>query len=180
MIKTANELSSEMFKKMLSGKKTYLPKAVSKELKSAGLGKLLNSDSIINKRQALKALEHLEKKGMLPSSKQPNKILKTATIQQYELNEEERIAERDKHVRANIMMDISDEMAEQKDGKDSIRYDPRSALGKRVIDDLDKERDARDKKIKDEKERKNQSENPKRLKPKKIDLAENLPDMPID
>ena len=179
MVKTASELSSKMFKKMLSGKKTYLPKAVKQELKAAGMNKLLNSSTTITKQQALRALKQLEQKGMLPSSKQPDKILQSAAIKQYEQNEVDRIAQRDKHVRANIMIDLTEELIEQESGQESIRYDPRSALGKRVINEINKERDDREKKIKNERDKKQQADNPKGLKPKKPDLAGNLPDMPI-
>lgn len=181
MATPASKLSREVFKKMISGNKGYLPTTVSKELKSAGMSKLLHSSERITKNQALKALRHLQEKGMVPKVAPASALYNRAGLQQVERDAAARAAEAQVHIKANIRIDVGEEISAEDRGERSAGYDPRSVLGKRVIDEVDKERDAREKKVKTEQGKHDALNKNAKGRPqmKNIIQRETLPDMDI-
>ena len=134
-------LTGKNFKQLLSAKRSYLPKAVSKELKAAGMGKLL-STTRINQAQAIKTLRHLQAKKMQPATKRPQQLYTAAIKKQQTQTELVESEKRGRHVRAQIGLDIFEEIGQLERGIDpfSKRYHPGSVLGKRVIDEIEAER----------------------------------------
>ena len=180
MATPASKLSRDVFKKMVSGPKRYLPKSVSKELKAAGMSKLLYSNRI-SKKRALKAVRHLQEKGLMSRLKPPATVYRQAGIRQVELDEQVRSIERQKHVGANIRIDIGEEVSAEDRGESLMRYDQRSVLGKRVIDEIDRKRADREKKVKSEQDKRNTLAKNTPIKPRKSDMMppDNLPDIDI-
>ncbi len=179
MLKTASSLSRDNFKRMLAGNKSYLPKKISDELRSAGMGSLLYTPKV-SRQKAVRALEHLEGKGMLPRYKRPGEIWRKAAINQYQQGLGEATAEKQKHIRANIAQDIIEEQIERErgGGTDKKYYPPGSILGQSLVDELKKEQETREAAGKKEQEKREKLINPPGAKPSKPPLA-NLPDMDI-
>lgn len=182
MIKQASSLSQKTFKKMIAGSKRYPPSKISKELKSAGMSHLLHS-SRINKQQAMKALKYLKQKRMLPKYTEPNKILQQTAVKQYQQDLAELEAEKQKHIRARIAQELSEEAEAIEKEEDPLmkHYHPGSVLankGKRVIDEIEQEWQKREKAIEKEEEKRKKLTNPKGVRPEKPPLV-NLPDMDI-
>lgn len=134
-------LTAKNFKQMLSAKKSYLPKAVSQELKAARMGSLLTGRSV-NQAQAIKALRHLREKKMLPTTQRPQQLYTAAVKKQQTQMELKTSKEQSRHVKAQIGLDIFEELGQQERGIDpfSKRYHSGSLPGKRVIDEIDAER----------------------------------------
>jgi len=176
----ASKLSRQVFKKMLSGPKRYLPKAVSKELKAAGMSKLLYSNKI-SKQRAIKALRHLKEKKMITRLRPVSEIYRQAGLRQVKLDEQAHTVERQKHVRANIRIDVGEELSAEDRGELGANYDPRSVLGKRVIDQVDRERASREKKVQTERGKHEKLTRPNQARPNTKDIiqVETLPDMDI-
>jgi len=182
MTKSASSLSKENFKRVVSSDKNYVPTRIARELKSANMGRLLYG-SKISKQQTLKALKHLREKGLLAKQGTLTEIYKEAAAKQYEQDLANIKTEQQKHIRANIMIDIADELADEEIGEKSLRYDHHSALGqKRIIDEIEEERLKREKQRKNEMTKQNELVNPRGAKPKKPDLVDlqNVPDLDID
>lgn len=84
-------------------------------------------------------------------------------------------------MRAYIAMDMGDELSAEDRGESTTHYDPRSVLGKRVIDQVDRERASREKKIETEHGKHEKLNRPNQTKPNTKDIiqVETLPDMDI-
>lgn len=165
---------------MISGPKSYLPTKVTKELKDAGMGGLLYKDKI-SKEQAVKALKLLRDKGVVSRLSPVSTMYRRAGIEQVALDEQVRALKAQKHIQANIKIDVGEEMSAEDRGESSTHYDPRSVLGKRVIDQVDRERAAREKKIKSSQDTRDSLTKNATVKPQKpsITMSENLPDIDI-
>ena len=182
MAKQASSLSTKNFQSVIASGRRYVPDRISKELKSAGLSGLLHQ-SRISRQQALKALNHLLQKGLLEKYQTPTEVYKEAALQQHQQDLAEIKAQQQKHIRANIMIDITEELAEEEKRGDSAIYDSRGALGKkRVIDEIEQERKKRDRKRNEELTKRDNLTNPKGAKAKKPDLADlpQIKDLEID
>ena len=180
MASIPGKISKDNFKKAISGGKNYLPQKISRELKAAGMSRLLYGGQT-TKQQTVKAIKHLQNQGLLSKTKPPSKLYREAGIRQREQNQAAADAERQKHVRANIAIDIAEELAAEERGENPMKYDPKSVLGKRLIDELDEEKENRDKKAAAEKQKMQRLSNPKNPGPPKPDSADadELPDMDI-
>ena len=134
-------LTAKNFKQMLSAKKSYLPKAVSKELKAAKMGSLLTGRSV-NQAQAMKALRYLREKKMLPATQRPQQLYTAAVKKQQTQAELETKEKQGRHIKAQIGLDILGELGQEERGIDpfSKRYHSGSVLGKRIIDEIEAER----------------------------------------
>ena len=176
MAKRARFISQKVFAKVVNPHKHYLPSAVAKELKSAGLA---FAGQRLTRLKTLKALRHLRNKKLLPQYSQPLDLLDQAAKLQFEQDEAEAWAEKEKHIKANILLDITQESPEAK--VDVLNYDRIRNSSQRVIDQIEAERLSRERAIKTE-----QAERTKRLNRKApdapvIELAADrpLPDMDI-
>ena len=165
---------------MISGPKTYLPTKVTKELKAAGMGGLLYKDKV-SKQEAVRVLKHLREKGMVSRLGPISTVYRQAGIRQVELDEQARALKAQKHIQANIRIDVGEETSAEDRGQSSTRYDPRSVLGKRVIDQIDREHAAREKKVKSSQDKRDALTKNATVKPQKpsISMPENLPDIDI-
>ena len=173
------KLEAKYFKKMIAGSKGYLPSKVSKELKSAGMSSTLYNK--VSKEQAAKAVRHLQSKGLMPKTNTASQLFSRAAKKQAIDQEALRQTKIQKHVQANIRIDIGEETSAEERGKHPVGYDPRSVLGKSLSDKINQEQEERDKKIQAEKGKLNKTDQTKSSnKPRAshIDLA-NLPDMDI-
>lgn len=180
MIAPKPKISRENFSKMVSGGKSYLPTKISKELKSAGFNTVF-SGSRIGREEALKAVRHLQERGMLSKFKAPSSLVRAAGISQAEEDFAAEQAIKQKHIRTQIKMDVAEESINAERGQNDYHYDARSTLGKRVIDELDAERDNREQKIKDERKKMtklSETKSGKINRPPLVDIT-NLPDMDI-
>ena len=123
-------LTSKSFKRMVSAGKTYLPKVVSKELRAAKMGGLLTGRSVTQPR-AIKALRYLREKKLLPATKRPQQLFNATLKKQQELEALELDETRGRHVRAQIGLDITEELQQEERGVDPLskRYHPASLLG---------------------------------------------------
>jgi len=178
MANISNNLTKKNFDKMVSGGKNYLPDKIKKELKTAGFSL---TGSRIKKEQAIKALGHLKEKGMLTNKyKRPEEIYKETGVKQFDEDFAVEQEEIQKHVKANIMIDIGNEISAEERGEYPVNYDPRGILGQaRLADQISLEQSKRDKAIRKELGKIDTKTNPKGVKGKKS-MTINLPDMPID
>lgn len=177
MYRVSTKISKEKFERMLSGNKAYLPKDVSKALRQAGKGKLLDKKSV-HKDDALEAVEFLMKKGLLSSSKNAYKLYQKVGKEQSEEEkkkeeeeeekEEEKIAKKEdvkeekrtRRVRAGIAMDITEELIEEERRINPLGNRLRRKGGERVIDEIEEERQQRDKKSAEEGQKRKEFYNP--------------------
>lgn len=174
MTKVSSSLSKDNFNSMISGGKNYIPGDVSKELKSAGLS---FQGSKVSKRQAMKALEHLEEKGMLPRYKSATQVYNEAgkqqTIQEIEASKTRPAKKRFEDYKVQFINKEADSILDE-------NYDRIKELGaKRVLDKADEHMEYREAQIKEEREKRKKIVDPKKLNPQKPDITD-LPDMPID
>jgi hypothetical protein len=156
---------------MLAGNKNYLPTKVSRSLKTGGLGRLLFKNTV-SRQQALKAITYLQKNKTISRLKPPSQLFRQAQIKEQKQKQAALATEKQKHIRANIAIDIGEELAAEAKSGDPIRYDPRSVLGKSLKDEIDQKQAVRDKKVAGEKERRQQLYQPKGIKPPKPELAD--------
>ncbi|MDD2807685.1 MAG: hypothetical protein PHW95_04165 [Patescibacteria group bacterium] len=180
MITPKSKISRENFRKMVAGGKSYLPTKITKELKAAGFHTVL-SGSRVGREKALKAIKHLQGKGLLTKLKSPSVLFRAAGISQAEEDFAAEQAIKQKHIRTQIKMDVAEEMINDERGKNDNQYDHRSILGKSVIDELDAEGHNRNQKISDERQKSNKPSATKSGKINRPQLADisNLPDMDI-
>lgn len=146
----AGKISAQSFKKVLAGGKSYLPGKITKELRAAGLSDI-SGKKTLGRQAVLKAVKFLQKQRVIPKTSPPGEIFqKAAKIDEKKQAEIE--ARRQRHIKTQVKIDLEQEMATEDRGADSTRYDPRSSLGK-LTDQLEAERQKRDKKIAEEKEK---------------------------
>ena len=176
MAKRAQSISQKVFAKVVNPRKHFLPSTVAKALKSAGLG---FAGQRLTKSQTLKALRYLKNRKLLPQYSQPLALLDQAAKLQSEQDEAEVWAEKQKHIKANILLDIVQELPAAK--ANVLAYDRIRDSSPRVIDEIEAERLSRERAVKTE-----QAERAKRLNRQApntpvIELAEGrpLPDMDI-
>lgn len=180
MVTPASKLSRPVFKKMLSGSKAYVPKAVGRELKAAGMSKLLYNNRV-SREQALKAVRHLQDKGLVSRFKPASTLFREAGIKQVMLDQQAQAAELKKHVQANIRIDVSREALAEDRNKSSPSGSGR-ALGNRVIDEIDREQANREKKVATDQNKRNARTKNTSTRSQKSDVVspDDLPDIDID
>jgi len=178
MGKISNYLSPKTFKKMISGKKKYLPKGTREKITSAKLGRFLYNDKI-TKQKAIEVVRRLQDEDILPKYKNPSEIYNHAAREQYKLDEEIRQEEIQKHVRTNIAMDISEEMAGRWQDDKRFNYRSNDILGKPAIDGTNEENRQPDDSQKNSGKKASTTKN-KWLAESEKPSIKNLPDMPID
>ncbi|MFA6215277.1 MAG: hypothetical protein WC768_01770 [Patescibacteria group bacterium] len=169
MIQPPGKISSQNFKQMLANGKSYLPQKISRELEKAGLKSLLTT-SHINKDQALRAIKYLQAQGSVSKFKAPSELWKKGYQQQQKQDEAIMAAEKHKHIATHLRLDLDEELAAEERGEQPINYDPRSALGKNLIDEIETDSRVRQKKVKKEADKRDKFYNPKAVKPAKPQL----------
>lgn len=170
----SDHVSSSTFKKVLAEGKVFLPSNISKELRRAGLGDILNH-SQVSKQQALKIINHLQSKGVVSKSKPASMLFRHAAYEQREKNlAEEEVAK--KHIRANISLDITEEEIELERGKSS-----RIISGKSIRDQIKTRTQSREEKIQKEKDKREKFVNPGGVRKDNPNLAnmDKISDMDI-
>lgn len=136
-----SKISANNFQKMLSGDKSYLPNKIKKELRNIKLA----GNRQVSKERALRAVKHLRNKGLISKYKPASVLYREAAIKQKNDDEMAEEAERQKHVQVRLKMDLAEEMEAIETGKNP--YDPRTALGKSVAEEIEAEKQKREKKI---------------------------------
>ncbi len=146
MYQPKGKISGKTFKKMLAGSHSFVPAEVAKSLKSAGLGGLL-SKSHVSREEAVKALKHLQEEKKI-ASKAPSEIWQRASIDEQEAEEIAAEEQKKLNIRITQLRNISDTLAaEEAEREEEVTgYDPKKYFG-RVIDEMDLEREKREKKI---------------------------------
>ena len=184
MIQEPGKLDQAYFKKVLAGTKGYVSDKVTKELKNAGLGRILQ-DKHSSKDKALQAIKHLQGEGLLSKGKPAYRVYREAGLKQVRQQEEARLENQKKMGRIYIAMELAEDQKKyQEQGGKSIAYDPRSVLGKQsdsVLDDIEEKRYNRNRRAAEEKskiDQLNSAKNPRGTKPNLVDIT-NLPDMDI-
>ncbi|MDX9893675.1 MAG: hypothetical protein RB292_04695 [Patescibacteria group bacterium] len=172
-------LEPKYFKNALAGDQGYLPNKISQELKKAGLSSLLYGK--VSQDQAIKAIRHLQDKGLVSKSKTGTQLFRQAAKEQNQDQEASRQAKIAKNVQTQIRLDLDEELAAEERGESITNYDPRSVLGKRLIDEVDRQTDRRNQKVQAEREKRDKLYNPKKVanhRPNLVDIK-NLPDLDI-
>lgn len=80
--RVSTNISKEKFESMISGGKSYVPVAVSRAIKDAKKGDLLNKKSL-SKDEAFDAIKYLVEQKLIKTSKTPFKIVRTAAREQW-------------------------------------------------------------------------------------------------
>ncbi|OGY44875.1 MAG: hypothetical protein A2729_01885 [Candidatus Buchananbacteria bacterium RIFCSPHIGHO2_01_FULL_39_14] len=181
MPQAPEKISKEVFKKTLSGNKNYLPQKVSRELKAAKMSHLLYRQGV-SKAQAIKAIKHLQEKGTVSKFKSPSQLWQKADSSQRQMDQTAQAVEREKHVQANIAIDITEELAREESGKAKTNYNPKSALGRYLVDEIKDEAGKRQQQADDELEKRKQMFSRKLPSQKKPPMAnsDKLKDLDID
>lgn len=184
MTQVPGKLNKEAFKKVLSGTKGYVSGKVTKELKNAGLSEILH-DKHISKDKAVKAIKHLQKEGLFSKGKPAYRVYREAGIKQVKQEEAAKLENQKKMGRVYIAMELAEDQEKYKrQGGRGIAYDKRSALGQSdgsVLDDIEEKRYNRNRRIAEEREKREKLNKPKSArgtKPNLVDI-DNLPDMDI-
>lgn len=174
---TPMHISGKDFKKMIAGDKGFLSKKQTDELKSAGFKRLLYSDKV-SQDQAEKALTHLQGAGVIPKGKRPYEIYRQAAKEQLAREEMARNEVIKEHARISIKEDLEREADMITRGELDKTIDPRSALGKSLIDEINAEQKEREEKIRLQKEKQDRFTSSKKIDAKKPKLMD-LPDLDI-
>ena len=167
---------------MISQGKNFMPGAIKKELRAAGMNHLFSGQKI-TKQQALHAVSHLKDKGLLKTSRRVAQIYEPAAQEQYRQDLAKSLAKKQKHIRAGFKGDIAEEAIAEERGESSPYYDPRSVIGSgRISDQIRKEKDQKDKQSNQASGRINGSNrfNGTQTPKTKVPDLTNLPDMGID
>ncbi|HLC89373.1 MAG TPA: hypothetical protein VJG65_00245 [Patescibacteria group bacterium] len=174
------KISKDVFKKTLSGNKSYLPQKVSRELKAAKMSRLLYSGA--SKQQAIKAIKHLQGKSTISKLRSPSQLWQKADREQRDLNQAKADTKRQKHVRVNIEIDNLRERDQEAAGKSPKYYQPKSALGRYLAQEITEETQKRQQQANDELEKRKQMFSQKLPTQKKPPMAslDKLKDLEID
>lgn len=146
-------IDSKYLKKIVAGGKSYVPSKITKELKQAGFKSSLYGK--VTQEQAARVVRHLQSKGLLSKSKNATQLYQEATKTQTADQEAIRLAKAQKHIQANIRIDLDQEIAAEERGQQSINYDPRSVLGQNLAQRIQQEQQNREEKIQDRATQKN-------------------------
>ncbi len=203
MYRVSTNISKEKFEKMISGNKNYIPSETLRALQESKKGDLLYKKSV-KKEEALAVIQYLAKKGLIPLTRSPYKLVQAALEEQQEEEqkkkdeektklkkqkqaEEEKIKEKaaaqgisPKRARAYIAMERSNELLAEDRGESKIRYDRRSPSN-RILEELDQAKETRDTKAAKEKEKVEKyysKKDSRRQKPDLVDMSK-LHDMDI-
>lgn len=195
----AGRISKSGITEILKGSKSYVSLAVTKELKAAGMGRMAQRASS-GRADVTRAVKLLQKKGLMPKGTSAHRLARRAETQQkqeykaYLTKKEEMLAkkaeekqakldeEKQKHIRINIAMDITDELMEEERENDPLGHRLKNIRGKRIVDEIQEEQQQREKKAAEEKEKMQELYNPqgpKRQTSKPMDTSK-LSDMDID
>lgn len=155
MIQVPGKISRENFKKMLAGSRGYLPSKVVKELKKGGMSQLLHKSSI-SKEQAIKAVRYLRSeagdKPVISKFKSPSQLYREAALKQQKENLANQEVKRQKHIQTRLRMDVAEEATAIERGRNP--YDPRSAIGQSLAEEIAKEQEERTKKYEQQRRKK--------------------------
>lgn len=147
-------ISKKSLMSVMSKKRGYVSSSAKKLLKEKGLGSVLygNDDKIINRVRATKVLRALQEAKEITSSRRVTQIFDSIVKKEKNQLETEQSrkedtleAEKQKHIQARLKMDLAEETEAIETGKNP--YDPRTALGKSVTEEIAAEKQKREKKI---------------------------------
>ena len=114
-----NKISQPEFKKVLAGKRSYVPKKVTDTLKKVGLNKLKYQKEV-SKEQMLKALKVLQAQGAISDFQRPDQLYRQAGLRQQQINEAKRAEVLHRRARLDIQMDLEKEADKLKADEDEI------------------------------------------------------------
>jgi len=197
MYRVSTNISQEKFKGMLAGRKKYIPSEVYRALRESRKGDLLHKKSL-RKDEALKAIKYLMEKGLIKGGKSSYQLVQVASRQQYqegqkkkaEEEKENKIAKQKKaeteegkkakHRAAALRVDIARDQMAIEQGKNP--YDPRTAIGKSLAQEIKEEEEARKEKVETDLKRKEGTYTHEAKRPKNQQLVDidKLPNMDID
>ncbi|MFA6255407.1 MAG: hypothetical protein WC675_05270 [Patescibacteria group bacterium] len=203
MYRVSTNISKEKFEKMISGNKGYIPSETLRALQENKKGDLLYKKSV-KKEEALEVIQYLAKKGLIPMTRSPYKLVQAALEEQQKEEQKKQDEEKTKlkkqkqaeeekakeeamtksmspaRAKAYIAMERGEELLAEDRGESKIQYDQRSPSN-RLLDELDREKETRDTKAAKEKEgveKYYSKKDSRRRKPDLVDMSK-LHDMDI-
>ena len=161
MYRVSTNISKEKFQSMISENKSYVPSQVRRALQEGRKSNLLFKKSV-RKDEALAAMKYLIKQGVISGYKSPHKLVRTAAREQWkeeqkkkEEKKEKKQAKKEKkgakekkekkeaeekakiqhRLKTYLLLERDEELAAEEKGKRRIEYDPRSVLGKSILEE---------------------------------------------
>ena len=146
MTQAKHTLSAPAFKKIISGRKSYVPERVVKKMKAAGLSGLLYKKNV-SRQEALKAINFLQTEGEIAKTS-PSALFSHASLAQQAQEAASGGEKIKRYARAYIAQDISDQLAtEEAERREKVTgFKAKKYFGK-LSDEMAEEQQRRERKI---------------------------------